>query len=99
MKAKWWPEIVDHCPNTPIILVGTKADLRDNEETQVYLKRQGLSFVKRDQGEQMAKKIRAISHLECSALTKRGVKEVFDQVIESVINPKLKSNGNKCVIC
>lgn len=88
-----------HCPNTPIILVGTKADLRDNEETQVYLKRQGLSFVKREQGEHMKNKIKAITHLECSALTKRGVKEVFDQVIESVINPKLKSSGNKCVIC
>lgn len=88
-----------HCPNTPIILVGTKADLRDNEETQVYLKRQGLSFVKREQGEHVAQKIKAISHLECSALTKRGVKEVFNQVIESVINPAKQKSGNKCLIC
>merc|ERR1712066_1025572 len=28
VKEKWIPEVQRHCPNTPIILVGTKADLR-----------------------------------------------------------------------
>ena len=47
----------------------------------------------------MASKIKAVIHLECSALTKKGVKEVFDQVIESVINPsKFKSTSHRCVI-
>ena len=26
------PEIVHHCPGVPFLLVGTKADCRDNEE-------------------------------------------------------------------
>jgi len=31
VRSKWNPEVVHHCPNTPIILVGTKSDLRDAE--------------------------------------------------------------------
>ncbi|PIK57189.1 Chain A, Rac1 P29s Mutant, partial [Apostichopus japonicus] len=31
-KEKWYPEIRHHCPNTPIILVGTKQDLRGDEK-------------------------------------------------------------------
>uniref|UniRef100_A0A158PBD8 SB domain-containing protein n=1 Tax=Angiostrongylus cantonensis TaxID=6313 RepID=A0A158PBD8_ANGCA len=33
VRAKWYPEVSHHCPTTPIILVGTKADLRDDGET------------------------------------------------------------------
>ena len=28
-RNKWIPELRQHCPNTPIILTGTKSDLRD----------------------------------------------------------------------
>lgn len=31
VRTKWNPEVVHQCPNTPIILVGTKSDLRDAE--------------------------------------------------------------------
>jgi len=30
VRAKWFPEVSHHCPNTPVILVGTKLDLRDD---------------------------------------------------------------------
>ncbi|KAK4337305.1 hypothetical protein RND71_043591 [Anisodus tanguticus] len=97
--SKWYPEIRHHCPNTPIILIGNKQDLRDNEETQAFLKTQGLSFVKKEQGIWMANKIKAVDHLECSALTQYGIKEVFERVIDAVINPKpFKSKDVKCVI-
>ncbi|XP_016334052.1 rho-related GTP-binding protein RhoG-like, partial [Sinocyclocheilus anshuiensis] len=29
VKLKWYPEVSEHCPNVPILLVGTKKDLRD----------------------------------------------------------------------
>mgnify|MGYP001227947970 CR=1 FL=1 len=30
VKEKWYPEVKDQCPKVPIILVGTKLDLRSS---------------------------------------------------------------------
>lgn len=46
---QWVPEVTHFNPKTPIILVGTKLDLRDNEETIASLKQHNLApiqFVK-----------------------------------------------------
>ena len=43
MFIQWYPEVIDYCPNTPVILVGTKLDLRDDEETIEKLKEKGLA--------------------------------------------------------
>ena len=40
---QWYPEVSHHCPNTPIILVGTKLDLRDDKETLEKLREKRLS--------------------------------------------------------
>jgi len=36
--AQWLEELKEHCPNTPFLLCGTKADLRDDEATIANLK-------------------------------------------------------------
>jgi len=74
--SKWYPEIKHHCPDAPMILVGTKIDLREDKETLNVLSEQGLSPIKREQGQKLANKIRAVKYLECSALTQRGLKLV-----------------------
>ena len=45
VESKWIPEVNHHCPDAPIILVGTKADLRENTEELERLKKNGLSVV------------------------------------------------------
>lgn len=57
-------------------LIGTKIDLRDDRETLSALSEQGLSPLKREQGQKLANKIRAVKYMECSALTQRGLKQV-----------------------
>lgn len=57
-------------------IVGTKIDLRDDRETLSALSEQGLSPLKREQGQKLANKIRAVKYMECSALTQRGLKNV-----------------------
>nr|BAC16311.1 Raichu-1011X [synthetic construct] len=84
VRAKWYPEVRHHCPNTPIILVGTKLDLRDDKDTIEKLKEKKLTPITYPQGLAMAKEIGAVKYLECSALTQRGLKTVFDEAIRAV---------------
>lgn len=55
---------------------GTKIDLREDRETLTVLAEQNLSCIKREQGQKLANKIRAVKYMECSALTQRGLKQV-----------------------
>ncbi|EAW60150.1 ras-related C3 botulinum toxin substrate 2 (rho family, small GTP binding protein Rac2), isoform CRA_b, partial [Homo sapiens] len=73
----WFPEVRHHCPSTPIILVGTKLDLRDDKDTIEKLKEKKLAPITYPQGLALAKEIDSVKYLECSALTQRGLKTVF----------------------
>ena len=43
VKEKWNPEVLHHCPNAKVVLVGTKLDLRDDEKTLNLLKQRRQS--------------------------------------------------------
>ncbi len=100
VRLKWFPEISHHCPGKPIILVGTKKDLRDDDATLSYLKEKNLEPISFDAGAQMSKEIGAVKYLECSALTQRGLKNVFDEAIRAVLCPPVKQTKKKkgCMI-
>lgn len=95
---QWYPEVSHHCPNTPIILVGTKLDLREDRETVEKLKEKRLAPITYPQGLAMAKEINAVKYLECSALTQKGLKNVFDEAIRAVLCPKAKPKKKKCKV-
>lgn len=57
VSMQWYPEVRHHCPNTPIILVGTKLDLRDDKDTIEKLKEKKLTPITYPQGLAMAKEI------------------------------------------
>jgi len=102
VRAKWIPEITQHCPNTPKILVGTKLDMREDKETVDRLAEKKLSPISNEHGTQMAKEIKAVKYMECSALTQKGLKDVFDEAIRAVITPAAKPKEKKrggCLIC
>lgn len=103
VTSKWYPEIKHHCPDAPIILVGTKMDLREDKETLGLLSEQGQSPVKREAGQKLSNKIRAVKYMECSALTQRGLKQVgerpgvFDEAVRGVLRPEpMKRRQRKC---
>ena len=88
-----------HCPNTPIILVGTKLDLRDDKETTEKLKEKRLAPITYPQGLQMQKEVSAVKYLECSALTQKGLKTVFDEAIRAVLQPqKVPKKKRSCTL-
>jgi len=87
VKQKWAPEIKHHCPGVPIILVGTKSDLRNDVATMNVLREKGQEPITSDEASKMAKSIDAVKYLECSALTQDGLKNVFDEAIRVVLRP------------
>ncbi|KAK9378950.1 P-loop containing nucleoside triphosphate hydrolase protein [Kockiozyma suomiensis] len=99
VRTKWFPEISHHAPNTPIILVGTKLDLREDEEVVDKLREKRMSPITYPQGLQMARDIHAVKYLECSALSQKGLKNVFDEAIRAVLAPKVvPKKQKKCTI-
>jgi len=95
VQSKWLPEIRQYCPNTPIVLVGTKVDLREDMAAQRSLSAEGKSFVTRKDAIKVAKKIKAYKLLECSSLTQHGLSNVFEEAIRSVISPKPRKKSGR----
>ena len=87
--TKWYPEIQHYCPGIPIVLVGMKLDLRDDNETIKTLKDQGLSPITFAQGLATAKEIDAAKYVEVSAVTTKGYDPtpVFDEVLRAALSP------------
>lgn len=82
---KWMPELRRFAPNVPIVLVGTKLDLRDH---RAYLAdHPGASTITTAQGEELRKQIGAAAYIECSSKTQQNVKAVFDTAIKVVLQP------------
>eukprot|EP00123_Amoebidium_parasiticum_P016351 comp23401_c4_seq1/m.38821 comp23401_c4_seq1/g.38821 ORF comp23401_c4_seq1/g.38821 comp23401_c4_seq1/m.38821 type:complete len:194 (-) comp23401_c4_seq1:218-799(-) len=82
---KWTPEVRHFCPNVPIILVGLKKDLRNDEGVKAELAKLKQEPVKPEAGEGMAKQINATKYMECSAKTKEGVREVFEEATRAAL--------------
>ena len=79
VKQKWIPEIRQNCPKTPFILVGTKKDIRDDNQNTLHIDyKDGLA---------MAKSIGAASFIECSSKNGEGVRAVFEQSIRASLQP------------
>ena len=85
--CQWLPEVKHHCPDTPILLVGTKLDLRDDEETVRRLKERKMSPISYAEGLKLQKEIGAAKYMECSALTQQGLKALFDEAVRIVMKP------------
>ncbi|XP_032432080.1 ras homolog family member Gb [Xiphophorus hellerii] len=98
VKHKWHPEVSHHCPNVPILLVGTKSDLRNDADIQRKLKEQNQAPITHQQGLSLAKQVQAVRYMECSALNQDGIKEVFAEAVRSYLNPQPTVSKRPCVL-
>lgn len=97
--GKWKEELDYHCPGVPIILLGTKIDLRNDKETINRLRQRGLNIIPYSTGLQKSKEITAYEYLECSALTQEGLKNLFQRIVECYLNDKNKKKKKKTKKC
>ncbi|KAI3439962.1 RING-type domain-containing protein [Psidium guajava] len=77
------PKLRRFAPNVPVILVGTKLDLR--EDRGYSSDHFGSNIITTAQGEELRKPIGAAAYIECSSKTQLNAKAVFDTAIKVVL--------------
>ena len=82
---KWHPEVTHYSQMQPIVLVGTKVDMREGDNPVT-------NPVTKEMGQDLAEKIGAYGYVECSATKRKNINKVFEEAIRSVINPKPKTD-------
>ena len=95
VKDRWYVEIKHHCPNVPMLIVGTKSDLRTDENTLEQLKKEGKVPITEAEANAMVKDLGALKFIECSSLTRQGLKNVFDEALTSVVSGGSKASQNQ----
>uniref|UniRef100_A0A2I3TAN8 Ras homolog family member Q n=1 Tax=Pan troglodytes TaxID=9598 RepID=A0A2I3TAN8_PANTR len=103
VKEEWVPELKEYAPNVPFLLIGTQIDLRDDPKSLARLKDMKEKPICVEQGQKLAKEIGACCYVECSALTQKGLKTVFDEAVIAILTPKKhtvkKRIGSRCINC
>eukprot|EP00058_Branchiostoma_floridae_P005060 XP_002590548.1 hypothetical protein BRAFLDRAFT_124528 [Branchiostoma floridae] len=77
ISEKWFPEVRHFCPDTPIILVGTKNDLRSASDVC----RCCVRCVSWQEGQQVATSLNLPYH-ETSSLKQVGLKELMNHAVQ-----------------
>lgn len=75
LEQMWIPELERLRPSVKYLIVGTKADLRTDSPYHVQT----------SEGAKLAKQL-GCAYLECSVVTQRGVKGVFDRAIRIALD-------------
>ncbi|CCK70795.1 Rho family GTPase RHO5 KNAG_0F01270 [Huiozyma naganishii CBS 8797] len=98
VREKWLPELMQHANiqssdfyvkhnQYPILLVGTKADLRDDPKEEQKLKDMNTDFVQQEQVQKMVQEERFLGYVECSAVTQSGINEIFQTAVRRIAFP------------
>ncbi|KAJ8385165.1 hypothetical protein AAFF_G00192160 [Aldrovandia affinis] len=79
VSRRWIGEVREHLPKAPVLVVATQTDHREVGPNQV-------ACIPSSHGKQLAQDIHARGYLECSALSNRGVQQVFECAVRTAIN-------------
>ncbi|KAL5103565.1 Ras-like GTP-binding protein Rho1 [Taenia crassiceps] len=77
---KWVPIINELCPTVPILLVGCRCDARTSSSESITP----------SEGQALARKVGAVSYIECSAYDSTGVDDVFSRAAQIATDAKMK---------
>lgn len=81
VPEKWVPEIRTFAPHAPLVLVGTQCDLREDVKVLIGLAKYRERPVDQAEAKDCVREIGAVTYIECSSLTQKNLKEVFDTAI------------------
>jgi len=90
IKEKWAPEIHHYIANVPLMLVGTKLDLR----TQLIANpNPEYDLVSTEMGESLCKEIGALKYIEVSSKTRENLETVFTYSVNAILQMTIVANS------
>jgi len=87
-----------HCQKFPFQLVGTQIDLRDDGNTVEKLQKNKQKPITCKSCNKLSRELQAVKYVECSALTEKGLKNVFDEAIMAALEPPEPQKKKKCTL-
>ncbi|KAJ8382663.1 hypothetical protein SKAU_G00034410 [Synaphobranchus kaupii] len=90
VRRHWIGEVKEHLPGAPVLVVAMQTDQRETGPNRA-------SCTSSTDGKQLAQDIRAKGYLECSALSNRGVQQVFECAVRTAINQAKKGRTGRRV--
>ncbi|KAM4828477.1 transforming protein RhoA-like isoform 1-T1 [Thomomys bottae] len=91
IPEKWTPEVKHFCPNMPIILVGNKKNLQNDEHTRRELAKMKQEPVKPEEGRDVANRIGTFEYME-------GVREVFEMATRAALQARRGKKKSGCLV-
>ncbi|KAJ6460208.1 rho family small GTP binding protein cdc42 [Mycena sanguinolenta] len=89
VKTKWLADAQYHCPGVACVIAATQIDLRgpdiDTDANSGETREGRRELITTAQGEELAREIKAVKYVECSAKTREGVQDVFDAVVAAAV--------------
>lgn len=79
LRHKWIAEVREFLPRVPVLVVATQTDHREMGPYRT-------NCTTSSEGKQVAQEIRAKGYLECSALSNRGVQQVFECAVRTAVH-------------
>lgn len=100
VERRWYKEVKEFAAKAPIVLIGTKLDLRDEQKKRGKgdNRQRPADLVTQKEAKKMARKTGALKYIECSALKQRGHVDVLNEAVRAVITKSSKKGKAKCVI-
>ncbi|SPO00240.1 probable rho3 protein [Cephalotrichum gorgonifer] len=109
IESKWVGEIAENCPNTKLVLVALKCDLREPDDEADEADGEGQAgsgnarkekkpTINYEQGLEVARRINASRYLECSAMKNRGVNEAFTEAARVALTVRKEREEGKCSV-
>uniref|UniRef100_A0A7N6BBF3 Cell division cycle 42, like n=1 Tax=Anabas testudineus TaxID=64144 RepID=A0A7N6BBF3_ANATE len=100
--SKYVPRVFDNYAVT--VMIGGKSyslglfDTSDDSNTLEKLAKNKQRALTCESGEKLARELKAVKYVECSALTQRGLKNVFDEAILAALEPPDNKPKKCCVL-
>ncbi|EKE37951.1 hypothetical protein ENUP19_0158G0030 [Entamoeba nuttalli] len=94
VRDKWVREVRQHCPTAKLMVIGTKIDLRDDPKEVKNLQDNGEVPYTKEDGDKLAQDLNAYCYMECSALKRVGLKQIFEQAVRYTLKDRNEKDGD-----